>query len=63
MEKVEKLELVLDQADYAAILAATARRSESRCEDGSICIPEYGGNLIGALVAEVCRGWLDYKGY
>lgn len=63
MEKIEGLELLLDQADYGAILAALGRRSDSRNEDGTISVAEYGGNLIGALVADICRDWLDHRDY
>lgn len=41
----------VDDLDYAAICRATARRQTFRC------MPDGDGNMIGRLLAEICRGW------
>lgn len=57
---MKEMLLRLDDLDYDAIQRAMARRQTFRvpgCE-GTI-LPTGESDLPGALVAEICRGWLE----
>lgn len=51
--------LELDEDDYRAVMNATARRQSFRV-DGQCALPDYESSLLGVLVAEVCRGWMEF---
>jgi hypothetical protein len=48
--------LLCDQADFDAIQDAIAQRQAIRCMPDSEA-----GNLAGATIAEICRGWMEMK--
>ncbi len=50
--------LELDELDYGAIQEAFAMRQSFRDRAGCI-MPDGDSNTAGALVAEICRGWLE----
>lgn len=53
--------LELDELDYDAVQSAMARRqSVLRLPDGAN-LPDGSSNLAGALIAEICRGWLELR--
>ena len=54
------LVLLLDEYDRDAVQSAMARRQSWRF-DGLPLMPDGGSNLPGALVAEICRGWLEMQ--
>lgn len=56
-----KITLLLDELDYAAVQAAMAKRQLFRA-DGKCILPDGTSNTAGALIAEVCRGWLEMVG-
>lgn len=49
------VELVVDELDYCSIQEAIAKRQTwmSMPDDD-------GGNAAGKVVAEICRGWLEF---
>jgi hypothetical protein len=47
--------LELDDLDFDAIQRAVAIRQTVRA------LPEYDINLVGVLIAEICRGWMEYR--
>lgn len=55
---MKKLILELDELDYASLQEAMARRQLVRGPLG-IILPPNESNLPGALLAEICRGWLE----
>lgn len=48
-----KLVLKLDDSDMVSIMKAIAERDRFPVPHGS-------GNMSGRLLAEICRGWLEY---
>lgn len=48
--------LELDELDYDAVQWALAVRQRARC------MPNHDSSTAGALVAEICRGWLESIG-
>jgi len=49
------LNLVLDRADHASIMRAIAEREHAGV------LPKGDGDLNGRILAEICRGWMDYR--
>lgn len=47
--------LELDNDDYDAIQRAVAIRQTIRV------LPDYESCLMGVLIAEICRGWMEYR--
>jgi hypothetical protein len=52
----KQIVLLCDQADFDAIQDAIAQRQAIRCMPDSEA-----GNLAGATIAEICRGWMEMK--
>jgi len=52
--------LQLDDDDDRAIQAAIAARQTVRDQQGCI-LPDGESDLAGALIAEICRGWLEMR--
>ena len=48
-----RIELECDDLDYRAIQEAMAKRQAIRC------MPDSGSNVAGAVIAEICRGWME----
>lgn len=60
---MKKLTLVLDDDDDRAVQAAIAERQrDSRWPDG-VMLPEGESDLPGAIIAEICRGYVDYRAF
>lgn len=62
---LRKMLLELDEDDYRAVQAAIAHRQKMfrdipGCERG--IMPEGDSNTAGAVLAEICRGWLESLG-
>ncbi len=53
---MKKITLELDELDYNALLRAMSIRQQSRC------MPDGDGNMAGRVIAEICRGWLEFMG-
>ncbi len=59
---MKTLTLVLDNDDDRAVQAAIAERQrDSRWPDGGVMLPEGKSNLSGAIIAEICRAYVDYR--
>ena len=56
MSEPKQIVLLCDQADFDAIQDAIAQRQAIRCMPDSEA-----GNLAGATIAEICRGWMEMK--
>jgi len=54
------LTLELDDLDAAAVNEAIAKRQRFRDESGCI-LPDTESNTAGVLIAEICRGWMEYR--
>jgi hypothetical protein len=54
----KRLILDLDEDDFAALQEALTRRQLWRDQHGVI-LPDGESNLPGALLAEICRGWIE----
>ena len=54
-----QMTLELDELDAIAINEAIARRQRFRDESGCV-LPDSESNRAGAVVAEICRGWLEF---
>lgn len=56
--------LKLDEDDYDAVQATMGLRQTFRAagEDGTI-LPPGESDLAGAVVAEICRGWVEMLEY
>lgn len=52
------IELKIDELDYRAIQSAFAERQRFAIPDA--CHDD--ANTAGRLVAEICRGWLEFLG-
>jgi len=50
---MRKLELLLNELDYQAIQEAIAKRQLFRA------MPDTDSNAAGAVIAEICRGWME----
>ena len=50
-----KIEFECDDLDYAVIQRAMSIRMRG-------VLPTHGSESAGALIAEICRGWLDHIG-
>lgn len=57
-EAKREIVLQLDELDYAAIQKAIAYRQTW----GRGTMPDSDSNVAGAVLAEICRGWLEKKG-
>ena len=62
-----RLVLELDELDYAKIQhCISTMQRERRSPEGTILPDPIGGegesNLAGAILAEICRGWEEYRG-
>ncbi len=56
------LTLILDEDDSRAVHEAIAKRQqESRWPEGGVLLPEGESDLPGAIIAEICRAYVDYK--
>lgn len=53
---IRKIELVVDDIDYATIQEAIAARQLFRVMPD---VDSAGCNLVGRTVAEICRGWIE----
>ena len=51
---VRKMVLDLDELDYRAVQRAIARRQTFR-----VMPDDEGSDTAGAVIAEICRGWLE----
>ncbi len=61
---MKTLTLMLDEDDHRAVQAAIAERQRSpRWEDsdGGVLLPEGESDLLGAIIAEICRAYVDYR--
>lgn len=57
---MKTFKLKLDDLDYEAVQEAiTIRKSGLFHVDGVLILPEHESELRGALLAEVCRGWVE----
>lgn len=50
---MKTMTLEVDQDDFDAIQSAVCRRQAVQC------LPDGDGNLVGRIVAEICRGWSE----
>lgn len=54
--------LELDEEDYAAVQQAIAAyQTGTRWPEGGCVLPENESDLAGAVLAEICRGWLEMR--
>ena len=51
---MRKMVLELDELDYDAVQMAITRRQCFRI------MPEGQSNVAGAVLAEICRGWMEF---
>jgi hypothetical protein len=61
---MKTLTLVLDDDDERAVQAAMAERQRSSRwddSDGGVLLPEGDSDLPGAIIAEICRAYVDYR--
>jgi hypothetical protein len=58
---MRRLVLELDEDDWDAIQEAIARRQAWRHADGGPLLPDGESNTAGAVLAEICRGWVEYQ--
>jgi hypothetical protein len=56
---MKDMHLLLDEDDYRSIQQAIARRQSWRHADGGCILPAGESNTPGAIIAEICRGWLE----
>lgn len=50
-----RVEMECDDLDYEVIQRAIAIRQQS-------VMPDHGSTTTGAVIAEICRGWLEAQG-
>lgn len=55
---LRRMELIVDETDYRKIQASIARRQRWMCLPDA---DEAGANLAGRVLAEICRGWEEYR--
>jgi len=54
--------LVLDDDDAVAVAEAIVERMENpKGENGYVILPDGMSNQLGALIAEICRAFVDYR--
>lgn len=58
---MRQMVLNLDEDDYDAIQAAIARRQAWRHEDGGPVMPGGDSDTAGAVLAEICRRWVEMR--
>lgn len=58
-DKLHEVKLLLDDDDLRAFHEAIARH-QSRRVAGEHILPEGNSDLPGAIIGEICRGWLEY---
>lgn len=51
-----------DDLDATAIHYAVSLHQQSARVDGVHSLPEHDGDTIGAVLAEICRGWCERQG-
>jgi len=56
---MKTMTLILDELDHRAVQRAIARRQTFRDEHGDCIAPLSDSNTAGAMLAEICRGWLE----
>jgi len=57
----KQIVLELDKFDEVAVNRAIAHRQTFRDMQGCI-LPDGESNTVGAVIAEICRSWLDDRG-
>ena len=60
-----KITFDLDDGDYRDLNAAIAtyqRRNRWKDEQGGVLIPEGESDLLGAIIGEICRDWMEAGG-
>lgn len=56
---IRKIVLELDELDFDIIQDAITQRQLVRCDETHRTIlPEFEGNFVGAVVAEICRSYV-----
>lgn len=56
------LNIELDQLDYDCIVATVARYQVThRWDDGQLMLPEGESSVAGAVLAEICRDYEEYR--
>jgi hypothetical protein len=59
----QRLTLSLDEDDARAVHEAIARyQQRSRWPEGGTLLPDGESDQAGAVLAEICRGWLEMYG-
>jgi hypothetical protein len=53
------IQMRVDGDDYEAIRRAIERRKELRV-DGETILPDGEGDMDARLLAEICRGWMEF---
>lgn len=58
---MSEIKFFVDVDDARAINEAVAKyQTTSQWEDGRTMIPEGESDLLGAIIGEICRGWMEY---
>lgn len=57
---MKRITFEVDDLDFEAIQKAVARRQAAFRVNGELIIPDGEGDLRGRLIAEICRGWVEF---
>ena len=56
---MQTITLIVDEDDAAAVHRAIADYQRASRDEHGVILPEGESDLPGAILAEICRGWLE----